>query len=232
MQPVADEVNVIMDVPGETPVTRPPPGVIVATPVDALVHVPTTASLNWVVAVGQTVKVPTIAAGAALTVTNAVAEQPGAVEYVINDVPRPETPVTVVVVDGPVVAVATVVVPLVHVPPVVASLNIVVVPGHKFNVPDIAPGGDVTVTSTLVVQLVADAVKVILVVPVTGDIDDTSPPPGVIVATDVVALLHVPSTELLNWVVDPEQTLVDPVIAGGEAVTVIVVVTEQPGPVE
>ena len=79
VQPVEVCVNVIMDVPGATPVTRPPPRVMVATPVDALVHVPATALLNCVVAVGHTVKVPTMAAGAARTVMVLVDVQPPAI---------------------------------------------------------------------------------------------------------------------------------------------------------
>ena len=68
----------------------------------------------------------------------------------MTDVPNPETPVTVVVADGPVTTVAVVIVPLTHVPPAIPSLNVVVVPGHNIVVPDIAPGAVVTVTSVVV----------------------------------------------------------------------------------
>ena len=63
------------DVPALTPVTRPV-ALIVATPVDTLLHTPpAAASVNWVVAVGHTVVVPVIepALGERLTVTNVVA---------------------------------------------------------------------------------------------------------------------------------------------------------------
>ena len=49
----------------------------------------------------------------------------------ITDVPPVvATPVTVVVDDGPVVTVATRVVPLLQVPPAVELLKVIVVPGH------------------------------------------------------------------------------------------------------
>ena len=62
---------------------------------------------------------------------------------VIADVP-PVTPVTTPVVE-PIVAI--VVVPLVHVPPVVASVNVVVSPWQTLAVPDIPAGLAFTVTT-------------------------------------------------------------------------------------
>ena len=150
----------------------------------------------------------------------------------MTDVPNPETPVTVVVADGPVVTVATVVVALVHVPPATASLNINVEPAHKVVVPDIAPGAVETVSVTVAVQLVADDVNVIVDVP--GVTPDTTPPPagpGVIVATVVVALFHVPATASVKVVADPAHTVVVPPIAGVAAFTVTVAVAIQPRPV-
>ena len=56
-------------------------------------------------------------------------------------------------------------------------------------------------------------------------------PPAVIVATAGVALLHVPpAVALLNVVVEPAHTLVIPVIAAGNGLTVTVVVTTHPVP--
>jgi hypothetical protein len=53
----------------------------------------------------------------------------------------------------------------------------------------------------------------------------------VIVATAGVALLHVPpAVALLKVVVEPMQTLVVPVMAAGNGLTVTVVVTAQPVP--
>jgi hypothetical protein len=81
IQPVAAKVYVIRDVPALTPVATPPPapgpGVIVATPVVALLQVPPgVASLNVVVEPTQTIVVPVIAAGSGFTVTVVVMEHP------------------------------------------------------------------------------------------------------------------------------------------------------------
>ena len=57
------------DVPAETPVTTPP-ALIVATPMDVLLHVPNAvASASVVVKPAHTVNVPVIAAGNGFTVT-------------------------------------------------------------------------------------------------------------------------------------------------------------------
>ena len=135
----------------------------------------------------------------------------------ITDVPNPDTAVKVVVADGPGVTVATVVVALLQVPPAVALLNIVVVPGHKVVVPDIGPGGAATVTVTVVVQPVADDVNLITDVPTATPV--TAPVAATTVAAVVVALLQVPppTAASVNAVVEPTHTLVVPVIAGGNA---------------
>jgi len=54
--------------------------------------------------------------------------------------------------------VATVVLPLLHTPPVVRSLNVVVAPGHTLSVPVMINGKGFTVTVARAVQPVAAAV--------------------------------------------------------------------------
>lgn len=58
--------------------------------------------------------------------------------------------VNVVVGDGPATTVPTVVLLLVHTPPAVELLSVVVAPGHNDVMPDMAPGDDVTVTKVVV----------------------------------------------------------------------------------
>ena len=65
---------------------------------------------------------------------------------VLDDEP-PDTPETTPPpAPGPGVTVATVIVPLVHVPPVIALLNVIVDPWHTFTGPLMAPGTAITVT--------------------------------------------------------------------------------------
>jgi hypothetical protein len=70
-----DNVNVITEVPGETPKTSPV-GAIVATEVLTLLHVPLPPSLKLVVKPTHTAGVPKIADGNGLTVTVLPAVQP------------------------------------------------------------------------------------------------------------------------------------------------------------
>src|SRR5665647_2384158 len=81
-------------------------------------------------------------AGNGLTVTVAVTKHPVGKVYDITDVP-PDTPVTTPV---PATTVATAGVALLHVPPAVASANVVVKPTHTFVVPVITAGKGLTVT--------------------------------------------------------------------------------------
>jgi hypothetical protein len=135
---------VIIAVPTVTPVTIPVDEPMVATDVLLLLHVPPPVALdNVVVAPTQTDNVPVIAAGNEFTVTTLVAAHPvtGSV-YDIVDVPAviPETtPV-------PEPTVATVIVVLLHVPPLVALLNDVVDPAHTDAVPVTGAGNGLTVT--------------------------------------------------------------------------------------
>jgi hypothetical protein len=76
VQVVELAVKVIMDVPGDTPVTKPDPATTVAMVVVPLLQVPPVVSVNKVVDPWHTLKVPVIAAGNALTVTTFVLVQP------------------------------------------------------------------------------------------------------------------------------------------------------------
>jgi hypothetical protein len=143
--------------PATPPVTIPPPapgpGVIVAIVVAALVHVPPViALLNVVVRPEHTEVLPVMAvAGGAITVTVAVGD-PHPLEYVMTDVP-PVTPVTTPPpAPGPGVTIATVAGALLQVPPVIASLNVMLNPVHTLVSPDMGPGTFVTVTIVVFVH--------------------------------------------------------------------------------
>ena len=103
---------------------------------------PVTPSLSRVVAPVHTTVVPVIVPGdEAATVSSAVASVPQPVEYVIVAFPEllPET----IPLAGPIVA--TELLLLLQVPPVTASLNVVVNPVHTFSDPIIVPGAGVIV---------------------------------------------------------------------------------------
>src|SRR5437763_776971 len=118
-------------VPASTPVTTPLDDPIVATAVVLLIHVPPAiASVKLVVDPVQTSSEPAIAAGNGFTVKTAVALQPVESVYAIVDVPASKPVATPL--DDPIVA--TVVVPLVHVPPAVASVKLVVNPAQTLSV--------------------------------------------------------------------------------------------------
>ena len=114
-----------------------------------LVHVPPVVpSVNEIVEPTQNGEDAEIADGVVLTVIIVVAVQPVPREYVIIDVPD-ITPVTTPV---PLTTVATVVVPLDQVPPVVPSVNVMVVPEQNGEEPGIADGSTFTVTTVMVKQ--------------------------------------------------------------------------------
>lgn len=86
--------HTIVTVPGLTPVTIPDEEPTVAMAVLLLLHVtPETVLLRVVVWPTQTVGLPVMAAGAALTVTSTVAEQPELPVYTMVEIPV-ATPVT------------------------------------------------------------------------------------------------------------------------------------------
>jgi len=93
---------------------------------------------------GHTAGAPVIAAGDAFTVTVAVTE-PVPVAYVIIEVPvaAPDT-------TPPDVTVATLVVPLVQVPPAGVLLSVVEPPTHNVSVPVMGVGPEVEVSVTVV----------------------------------------------------------------------------------
>jgi hypothetical protein len=164
----------------------------------------------------HTVVFPAIAVGIVLTVKGIVETQPALVVYNIFAVP-PDTPVI-----SPVVtfAIATVVLLLLHVPPNIALLSVIVVPWHTVVVPVIGATG-FTVTVVVAIQP-ADVVYTIAVVP--ADTPDTMPDDNPTVATPGVPELHVPPVGTsLRVVVLPWHTVVFPVIADGSVLTVTVV---------
>ena len=126
--------------PDATPVEEP----TVATEVMLLLHVPPpVASLSANVFPAQNPADPVIVAGRGDTVTVAKTdEQLNPKEYVMIVVPA-EMPETIPV-EEPIVAM--VVLPLVHTPPVIASLKVTGLPAHVFSTPVIADGIGVTVT--------------------------------------------------------------------------------------
>ena len=138
-----------MAVPTPTPVTTPPE-VTVATPVEPLLQVPDgvpSASVTADPTQMVTGVAGVIAAGAARTVTVTFVEQPEGRVYVIIENPG-LTPETKPVVG---ITVATVVVPLVQVPPP-ASVNAVVAPTQTVSVPVIGLGTAFTVIGNMEVQ--------------------------------------------------------------------------------
>jgi hypothetical protein len=165
VQPVI-AVNVIIVPPGATPKTNPEVSPTVAVAVLELLHVPppVVASVNCVVPPVQTTAEPAIAAGSGFTVKTAVIGQPGGTIYEMRDVPSVR-PVTVPVAGS---IVATAVLVLLHVPPVAASVNVVLAPTHNDREPPIAGGVATTVTVVVVEQPVAATIKLIVAVP--GDI--------------------------------------------------------------
>lgn len=143
----------IVAVPAVTPVTTPP-ALTVAMAVLLLLHgQPGVASFSVVVAPWHINVVPVIATGSGVTVTTAYALQPAGVVYVIVDVPV-ATPVTTPEA-RPTVATDTVL--LLHVPPAVASVSVVVFPMHIDNVPSIGEVGFTVMVTVPVTELTLHA---------------------------------------------------------------------------
>ena len=130
----------------------------------------------------------------------------------------------------PAVIVATDVVLLLHVPPVLRSVNTIVEPAHTGVEPDMADGNELTVTTVVAEQPVLSAY---VIIEVPADAPVTTPVPLTTVATEVVPLAHVPPVvRSVKVIVELTQTGVEPEIATGVALTVTIVVTEQPVPNE
>ena len=120
---------------------------------------------------------------------------------------------------------ATVVLLLLHVPPVVASVSVVVVPEQMVKVPEIGLGRGFTVTTEVVLQ--PNVVNVIDEVPPVPK--PLTVPVPVTVATPVLLLVQVPPPEAsLSVVVAPSQTVSVPVIATGCELTLISITAVQP----
>lgn len=134
--------------PPVTPVTIPVDEPTVAIAVLLLAHVPPPASLRVVVLPAHTVATPVIAPGSGLTVTVVIRMQPVGNVYVIGALPA-DIPVTILLTD-PIVAIP--VAPLLHVPPRVALLSVVVLPSHTDVVPDIVDGKEFTVSDPVLWQ--------------------------------------------------------------------------------
>jgi hypothetical protein len=104
---------------------------------------------------------------------------------------------------------------LLHTPPATASVKVVVVPTHISKMLVIGLGGGAAVTVVVIVQPVAAEVKVITDVPEIAP--DSTPELRSIVATPVVALVQVPppAAASVKAMVDPIQTMFEPVMGGG-----------------
>ena len=127
-------------------------------------------------------------------------------------------------VEDPIVATALLL--LLHTPPLVASVNVVVKPTHTLVVPPMAEGFGLTVKLVTAIQLVLIVYVIVTmpsVMPVTVPVDEP------IVATPGLLLLQTPpEVASVNVVVIPTHTLVVPPIAAGFGLTVTVVVTKDP----
>ena len=116
---------------------------------------------------------------------------------------------------------------LLHVPPAVASVRVVVKPTQTAAVPKIGVGNGFTVTIAVTISVdgkVYVITDVPAVTPVTMPEDDPT-------VTLPLPLLHVPSPPAsVNAVVDNSHTLRFPFITGKVVLTVTMVVVEQPVP--
>lgn len=148
IQPVA-AVYVIVAVPVVAPAVHVPPDVTDAVPVALLAHVPPGVALlsvaDWPT---HSDSVPVMADGSEFTVNVFVDIQPDGRVYVIVVVPGltpPATPVPAAIV--PVAGVL-----LLHIPPDTACVIVVVRPWHTVELPVIAAGAGVTVTTSVEIQ--------------------------------------------------------------------------------
>ena len=121
---------------------------------------------------------------------------------------------------------------MLHIPPVVASVSVVVPLGQSDNVPLIAPGDALTVIVSVTAQAV-DGVYVMVAVaatsdPVTTPVAKTVAPVEPMVATPVLLLVHIPPVVAsLRLSVAPWHTEAAPLIALVAALTVTIAVVEQ-----
>jgi hypothetical protein len=135
------------------PVTVPVVGITEATEVLLLLQLPDgVASDKFVLEDTHTVGGPEIAAGEGLTVSGVARMQPVEIVYVILMVPD-EMPVMV----PSVPAVATDVLLLLHVPPDVVLLSVMLAPVHTADGPVILAGSEFTVTTCVAKHPVGNA---------------------------------------------------------------------------
>ena len=220
LQLVVDEVNVKVADPAATPVTTPAE-VTVATEVLLLTQVPPVVGDKVVVDPIHIELLPVmLTVGKALTVTVPVVLLQLVVDEVKVKVADPAaTPVTT----PAEVTVATEVLLLTHVPPVVGD-KVVVAPMHIEMLPVmLTVGKALTVTVPVVLlQLVVDEVKVKVADPAATPV---TTPAEVTVATDGLLLTHVPPVVGDKVVIAPMQIELLPVmLTDGNGLTVTAVV--------
>ena len=150
-----NDVYVIVSAPAAMPETVPEPSNTVATPVLLLLHVPPVVpSLSETDEPAHTTVAPAIADGSGSTEMIFETVHPIPIEYVMVDGPD----ITPDMTPDAEPAVATAVALLLHVPPVAASVNVMVDPIHTADSPRIDGGNDVTVTTVVTAQPVAGSV--------------------------------------------------------------------------
>jgi hypothetical protein len=206
---------VINAVPVATPITTPVEEPTVAMVVLLEDHVPpVTISLKVTEDKLHTTAGPVIGSSES-TVTSTVAIQPVLVTTkVVIAVPALMPVITPV--EEPIVA--TVVVPLTHVPPPVASVTVIVLPTQTVVLPAMVSGSAFTVSVLVMIQPVG---KVYVIMAVPGVPPVAIEPP--METTPILLLLHVPPPVASVSVTDkPVQMPRGPPIAAGNGLTVIV----------
>ena len=219
----------ITDVPADTPVTVP-----VAEPADTtdapplLLQVPPAVkSLTGIEAPSHTDEADPMPEGNGLTVITVVITTPSAVYDIVAE--PAATPVTT----PDVATVATIVFPLLHVPPAVASVSAMVEPIHTLDGPEIAAMDDgltVMIFEAVAAPQVPDTVYEMVTVPALTPVTD---PPETI-ALPLLASHAPPATASVNVIFDPTVTEDGPVIVPADVaftVTTIVVLNAPQLPV-
>jgi hypothetical protein len=114
---------------------------------------------------------------------------------------------------------------LIHVPPPLAPVGVIVDPTQTASVPDIV-GNGFTVTTIAREQPVLMRFAIIVAVPAV--MPPTTPVAELMVATAVFALLHVTALSLVIVMVLPRHTCVGPPMVAAFAITVTVFVAKHP----
>ena len=134
--------------------------------------------------------------------------------------------VTPVTTPPPLVTVATAGRLELHVPPALASLNVVVKPIHTFMLPVMVAGNGLTVMIAILAQPVAGSVTVSVPVPtLLPNINPEALPPDNIAP---VALHAPPAVASVKVAVKPKHTVMGPVIGAGTGFTVNTAVVWHP----